>query len=204
MNKNLDYHWYSSFWPRLSNFYNSTDDPPDQTVNRENKNRMSFPPPIDHKPPGLPLTMTNWHDVRFADKGTTSNGDCNSDVKCGPRMSKNLRLKKWHDFEEDDVEMTVQSGESSGSDTGEASGVDEDPFVKQMNLTSCHDETESQQHKELVTNHRLSINCRSGSKKSQFLISRMTSSVRNVSFSIGVTVSQDTFMSTKRTPVWCR
>jgi hypothetical protein len=48
-----------------------------------------------------------------------------------------------------------------------------------------------------MINHRLSINYRSRSKKTQFLASLMTSSVRKTSVTIGLDVCQDTFMSTK-------
>jgi hypothetical protein len=47
-----------------------------------------------------------------------------------------------------------------------------------------------------MTNHRLSIKWRSGSKKNQFLTSLVTISVRKTS--IGIGVCQGTLMSTKR------
>jgi hypothetical protein len=50
-----------------------------------------------------------------------------------------------------------------------------------------------------MATHRLSINWRNGSKKTQFLASLMTISVGKTSFTIGVGVCQGTLMSTKST-----
>ena len=84
--------------------------------------------------------------------------------------------------EEDDVEMT-------GEGSGEESRVDEDPFEKQMSLTNetSVNNSDPQQHQEM-SNHRLSINWRSGSKKNLFLACLMTSSVRKKPLNIGMVV----------------
>ena len=58
------------------------------------------------------------------------NGDCSSYVKCGPRISKKSPAEE-DDVEEDDVEITVEGGAS-----GAGAPADEDPFEKQMRLSS--------------------------------------------------------------------
>ncbi len=60
--------------------------------------------------------------------------------------------------------------------------------------------SESQQYQDM-SSHRFSINWRSWWKKTQIRTSLMTSSVRKVSFNIGLGVCQVTLMSTKRTDV---
>ncbi len=134
----------------------------------------------------------DWHISSLSAKSTTSNGTYNSYVKCGPRISKVLRLKK----------MTLQKMTLKWQ--GRTQGIS----LVSMRIRlrkSCvlpmrrvWNNTESQQHQDM-SNQRRSIKWRSGWKKNRFCTCLMTSSVRKTSFSIGLGVCQDTLMLTTRT-----
>ena len=88
--------------------------------------------------------------------------------------------------EEDDVEMTVD-GEGSGE-----SSRDEDDFEKQMRLTNESDKTAvrvSPSQAQVVSDQ-----LEGWILENQFRASRMTTSVRKASLTIGMTTCQDTLM----------
>ncbi len=89
--------------------------------------------------------------------------------------------------EEDDVEMT-----GDGKCSGEASR-DEDDFEKQMRLTNESDKTSVRASPFRSFKHRL-ISLRGGFWKNQVRTSRMTTSDRKTSLTIGMTTCQDSLM----------
>jgi hypothetical protein len=101
--------------------------------------------------------------------------------------TKNFKLSP---AEEDDVEMAGEEG------SGEPSR-DEDAFEKQMRLTNESHESQVRPSPSegYVKAQVISLKSKSGSKKNQFLTSRMTvTSARKVSFTIGMSSCQGTVM----------
>ena len=151
-------------------FSNSADDSPDQT----DKNRMSSSPTIHH----TPLRTSSDYD---------------------PPVNRSETINWLNFFEFDSPEK------GDGSEDQRVTEATQGKHLVWMRIRlrnrcdlTMRYKSESQHYKDM-SNHRLSINWRSGSKKNQLLTSLMTVSVRKTSFTIGVVVCQGTLMSSKRT-----